>query len=287
LFVKFAFAFSLLALLISRATAAVLLNEPFAYTNGPLTLVSSGAWDQHSGSTPEQVDVAAGKVNLTSGETEDVNRLLSGQPYSSGGSTNLFYARFTLRVTGLPTAGGAWFVGFKNSSTTIRARVFTLTSGAPSGKFRLGLSTANNDDATVTNVTDLTLNTAYNVVLKLANTNSKATLWINPASEADPFITTTESSSTFTVVSFALRQDGNIGSLALDDLVVATTFNEVLSGSPAGAPFITSLRGIRKARASMKARRSHFPRRPMAQRWLTNGFLMARQFPRPRTLPSP
>jgi hypothetical protein len=58
------------------AHAVVLLNDALSYPNGPLVTVAAGLWFTHSGTTG-QVDVAAGRVNLTQAETEDVNRTLS------------------------------------------------------------------------------------------------------------------------------------------------------------------------------------------------------------------
>lgn len=238
------FIISLCCLLyLSRAHAAVLLRETFSYPNGPLTSVSGGAWVQHSGSTPEQVNVTGGAAQLTSSETEDVNRALVGQPYPraypTNGANKVFYARLTARFTALPTAGGAWFASFKDTSSGgFRARIFALTSGAAAGQFRLGLSTSNNSIAAVTNSNDLALNTSFTVVLRLVNTNSVATLWLNPASESDPSITTAEPETPFTVAGFAFRQNTGIGTLTIDDLVIAPTFAEATAASSLAVPFI-------------------------------------------------
>ena len=229
----------LCTLVSTRAHAAVLLRETFSYSNGPLTTVSGGAWAQHSGSTPEQVNVTGGTAQLTSGETEDVNRPLFGQPYPTNGAIKVFYARFTARFTALPSAGGAWFASFTDASASgFRARVFALTSGAAAGQFRLGLSTSNNSVAAVTNSTDLALNTSFTVVLRLTNTNSVATLWLNPASESDPSITTAEPETPFTVAGFAFRQHLGMGTLTMDDLVIAPTFAEAAAASSLTVPFL-------------------------------------------------
>jgi endonuclease/exonuclease/phosphatase family metal-dependent hydrolase len=223
----------------SHAFPALLLRETFDYTNGPLTVVSGGAWSQHSGNTANQVNVASGEAQLTSGESEDVNRAFLGQPFPTNGATRVFYARFTARFTSLPSAGGAWFAAFKDGSDTgFRARIFALTSGAINGQFRLGLSATTNSAATVTNTTDLALNTPFTVVLRLANTNSAATLWLNPASEGDPSIATTEAASPFTVAAFAFRQNTGMGTLTIDDLVVAPTFAEATAAASLVTPFL-------------------------------------------------
>ncbi len=257
-------------LTVSPAFAVVLLNEPFSYTNGPITNVSGGFWSTHSG-VGGQIEVTNGEVTLTSAETEDVNAPLAGQPYSSGGATNIFYARFTARLTTLPTPSGSWFACFKDGGSGFRCRVFVLTSGAAAGKFRVGLSTLDNSTATETNQTDLATNTPFTIVLRLANTNSSSRLWLNPSSESDPALTTTEANSTITVAGFALRQNNGMGSLTLDDLVVGTSFADVLSGNV--APFITigpfSQMIARGSNVTLIAAATGTP--PLRYQWLFNG----------------
>lgn len=254
--------------------AAVLLRESFDYTNGPLTSASSGAWISYSGSSSNPVDVVDQHVNLTFTETEDVHRPITGQPYPAAGLTNHFYARFTVRFAALPGSGGAWFAAFKDGTTTgFRSRAFALAGGASSGKFRLGLSTANNSSATITNATDLAVNSTYNVVLRLANTNSEARLWVNPTNEGEFSIATSEAAATFNVVSLALRQNTGMGALAFDDLVVATTFEEVMTAAVAGAPLITRHPESTTALAGTTVQlfASAVGQPPLALQWLANG----------------
>ena len=102
---------------VTGAGSAVLLNDSFTYSDGPLVSVSGGAWSHHSGSVTGQVVVALGRVLLNESDAEDVNALLVGQPYPSSGPTNVFYAGFTVKFTVLPGGGGAYFAHFKNSSS--------------------------------------------------------------------------------------------------------------------------------------------------------------------------
>jgi endonuclease/exonuclease/phosphatase family metal-dependent hydrolase len=216
------------------ADAAILLNDSFDYPDGSLVTVSSNVWVHHSppGSGTGEVTVASGRVLLNAANNEDVNALLAGQPYLSSGTTNVFYASFTVKFTSLPGGGGTYFAHFKNSSTTgFRARIWALTGGAAPGRFRLGISST---DAVIsaTNATDLSLNTDYTVVTRLVNSNSISTLWINPGSESDPGTSTSESASPFTVVSYAFREDDNEGALNIDHLRVGTSFADVVSSGP-------------------------------------------------------
>jgi endonuclease/exonuclease/phosphatase family metal-dependent hydrolase len=232
--------FGTAALLLSAtlAGAALLLSDSFSYPDGSLVTVSGGVWVHHSGSVTGEVAVASGRVLLSETNSEDVNALLTGQPYPSSGPTNVFYASFTVKFISLPGNGGAYFAHFKNSSTGYRTRIWALTGGAAPNKFRLGISSTSGSDISATNTTDLSPNTDYTVVTRLVNSNS-STLWINPASESDPGISTSDSPSAFTVVSYAFREADGEGTLTIDNLRVGTSFADVVTGG-AQPPAITS-----------------------------------------------
>jgi endonuclease/exonuclease/phosphatase family metal-dependent hydrolase len=220
--------------------AALLLNDTFSYPDGPLVTVSGGVWVHHSGSVNGEVTVTSGRVFLNEANTEDVNTLLAGQPYLSSGATNVFYASFTVKFTSLPSSGGAYFAHFKDSSTGFRARIWALTSGAATGKFRLGISSTSGSVISATSPVDLSLNMDYTIVTRLVNSSSISTLWISPASENDSSISTSESASTFTVVSYALRENTGEGALNMDNLRVGTSFADVYSSGSGQPPAITS-----------------------------------------------
>jgi endonuclease/exonuclease/phosphatase family metal-dependent hydrolase len=222
------------------AGAVLLLNDPFNYSNGPLVAVSSNVWVHHSGSVTGEVAVESGRVLLSETNTEDVNALLAGQPYPASGATNVFYASFTVKFTVLPGSGGAYFAHFKDASTGFRARVWALTGGAAPNKFRLGISSTSGSVISATDPTDLSLNTDYTVVTRLVNSNSISTLWINPESESDASVSTGESASTFTVVSYAFRENTGEGTLSIGNLRVGTSFADVVSGGSGQPPAITS-----------------------------------------------
>jgi endonuclease/exonuclease/phosphatase family metal-dependent hydrolase len=220
---------------VTLAGATVLFSDSFDYPDGSLITVSAGTWAHHSpaGSATGEVMVAAGRLRLAATNREDVQALLSGQPYGAAGTTNVFYAGFRVRFSSLPGPGGAYFAHFKDSSATgFRARVWALTGGAAPGKFRLGISSASSSAISATNPVDLSLDTDYLVVTRLVNSNSLGTLWINPAAESDPGISTAEGASTFTVVAFAFRESSGEGTSSIDELRVGTSFVDVATNAP-------------------------------------------------------
>lgn len=211
------------------ARAAVVLAEKFGYADGSVTNVSALQWANHSG-TGGQANVASGKLVLTEAESEDINARLDGRPYATN-SLAVLYASFVLNCTALPSGTGGYFAHFKDDTTSgFRGRVFSSTAGAAVGQFRLGVAAAAGTPS-ATLATDLSLNTDYRVVVRYAVATGVSTLWVNPSSEADPGVTSTDAAALLPVTSIAFRQSlsgGNgIGSMTVDDLMVATSFAEL------------------------------------------------------------
>ena len=223
----------------SLTRADVILSESFSYTDGSLVSVSGGTWVHHSpsGSSTGEVQVVSGRAFLSQTNGEDVNAQLSGAPYFATNDI-VFYASFIVNFRSLPTGNnGSYFGHFKDNGTGFRDKIFVATNGAASGTFRLGLANADNSVASGLLATNLSLNTDYVVVTRYVLSNATSTLWLNPGSETDPSITATDATTTITVSAFALREATGMGSLFLDNLVVSTSFSDVISNLP---PTITS-----------------------------------------------
>jgi hypothetical protein len=208
------------------ARAAIVLSDTFTYPDGALTNASPGKW-RHTSGGMDEVNVTNATVELTRSETEDVEASL-GVSYSASSGTTL-YARFSLHVLAPPAgANGNYFAHFAGSST--RARVFVVTNGAAAGHFRLGIANGSTTASAIWPV-DLNTNQTYSVVTRLVVSNAQATLWINPASGSDTSIAAADVVSPSSANAFAWRQDTGMGILAVDDLVVATGFDEATSGN--------------------------------------------------------
>ena len=214
---------------ISGARAVVLLSDSFTYPDGALVTVSTN-WVHHSGSITGEVKVVAGRVFLSQTNSEDVNASLAGGPYSSGTNV-LLYASFTANFASLPTGAGTYFAHFMASASTFRGKIFATTNGAAPGAFRIGLANVENSP-NVTLTVDIFPGTNFVLVTRYAPSNAISTLWLNPAAETDPGVTAADTVTTASINAYGLRESfsspNGMGSLYLDNLVVGTSFNDVL-----------------------------------------------------------
>ena len=263
---------SLAMLLVSTGFGAgAMLDEPFGYADGPLAAVSGDLWQTHSG-TADQLQVVSGEAALDQNQTEDLNTLLPGQPYLASAGVVL-YAGFTVRFTQLPSSSGAYFAHLKGSgSTTFRAKIFALTSGAGENQFRVGIANvANAPDAIA--ATNLNLNKNYSIVIRYDVGNATASLWVNSDSEGSPSVTATDVATPADIVSFALRENSGEGVLFLDNLKVGTSFAEVYTSPPLVPPTIMqspqNAAAVKGGSASFTVRASGSD--PLEYQWKFNG----------------
>src|SRR5262245_23880472 len=94
----------------ASAPAALLLDEPFSYADGSVITNSSFLWNTHSGTTG-QTRVVSGQVNLSQGQSEDINALIPGQPYTNG----FLYVSAVVSFSTLPLGSGGYFLHLKDS----------------------------------------------------------------------------------------------------------------------------------------------------------------------------
>ena len=219
-----------------NASATVLFSDDFNYLDGSLSgpsSVSGGTWFTHSATASQtgQVDVASSRVNLTATEGEDVSATLFGAPYSSG----TLYFSMLVNFSALPAGAGGYFANFGDVATGFRARLFATTVGAASGSYRLAI---NNGSTAISATfgTDLSLGSEYQAVVRYDLTAVSTTLWVNPLAELDPSVAASDVVTGIAVSRIALRQStatGNgMGVLTVDNVRVATTFNEVITAVP-------------------------------------------------------
>ncbi|MEO5804790.1 MAG: immunoglobulin domain-containing protein [Verrucomicrobiota bacterium] len=173
---------------------------------------------------------------MTSARTEDINAQLLGAPYPTNSATFL-YASFTVHFTALPTSGGSYFAHF--NSTSFRGVIWAKTSGAPNGFFRLGIG--NTTAALSVQLTNnLVTNQAYFVVARYGLANGLSTIWLNPIAETNFSVTSFDSPSPTPISAFSFRQSTGIGTMLIDDLIIGTSFADVVSTNSVFPPFITT-----------------------------------------------
>lgn len=228
---------------VSLTHAAVIINEPFSYPDGVLTNVSAGTslvWTNHSGANNGSVMVAGGAIQLVTTAAEDVMRSL-GVAYSN----QTIFASFKVNFAALPTAT-TYFAHFAKDSSTFKSRIWSTTTGAAAGKFRLAITSSVSTAGAWTNVPmDLDLNTDYKVVMRFIG-GTNATLWINPTSESSVVAradgTDANTLGTWTALFFAFRQSSGMGTMTIDDLLIGDQFSDVQTVG--GPPSISGLMDV-------------------------------------------
>ncbi len=231
---------SLIALVAAALTGltahgTVILQDDFSYSDGYLPDVSGGKWSRHSGTANDML-VQGGELRVTGSASDDCNAALAGGPYGGTSTQAALYAKFTIRVTALPTSSGSYFAHFKDNTTSgFRARVFDHTTGAASGYFRLGIANGASS-VSVTYPQDLALNTTYTVVARYVPRTGVSTLWVDPVNETSASVTAVDTASPLGIVQYAFRQANYIGTVMVDDLVVGATFADVVPSSAGSNP---------------------------------------------------
>jgi hypothetical protein len=225
------------------ARANVVLSDSFNYPDGFLVGAPGSPWQNHSGTTP--VTVTNGAMRVSFSGSEDVNALLSGQPYTTTGSDSL-YSSFKVRFTALPTLAGSYFAHFKDASASgFGGRIWASISNAVTGQFRVGIGNGTLAHAGSGQVAmDLYLETNYLVVTRFVPATGLATIWINPTAESDPGVTATDEGTAtrpnpLDVAAYAFRQGSGYGTVWVDDLRVGTAFSDV--AGPNSPPSISGI----------------------------------------------
>lgn len=223
----------LLCVLSGNSWGEVVFSDSFTYPDGNLVGAGGSPWNAHSGAGNGPVPVVSGQIEVSRSRNEDVSRTLPGEPYSPGGAVAALYAGFTVRFSALPSTNGSYFAHL--NTTGARCLVWAAGTNSVLGGFRLGVGNRTTDASATTGqlATDLSLNTDYLVVLRYELATGLSTLWLNPADESDPGVTATDSVGTSlpNISAFSFRQNTGIGIMLIDNLIIGTSFADVIGGN--------------------------------------------------------
>ena len=216
---------ALVAASLGGLQATVLLQDNFP-TDGPLvgtTPSVGGIWQTLSG-TADTLVVSGNKLQIQDTNTEDAK-----SDFPTLQTVDLFVG-FTLNMSAanLPSTTVEYFSSFR-STTGYDGRILAVRpAGTAAGKFRLGIS--NTAEASVNWASDLDPGVDYRVVVKFTQNGSNdfVTLWVGPSSEASSSVSTAAAGINTGLSGFAFRQAAAIGAMAVDNLVVGTTFAEAV-----------------------------------------------------------
>lgn len=225
--------------------ASILLSDGFSYSGANLVGASGSPWVNHSGTTP--ITLVNGKARLTAGNSEDANSALSGAPYDTVNNPTVGYLYSSMSVTlsNSPGTDGTYISHFKDGTTSgFRCRVYVLTNGAAPGYYRFGIASTNSASTTpgfTPWATDSQLGVSYTVVTRYNITNGESVMWIDPVDEDSTSITNVPPNpdSVLPMAAYALRQASGCGTAYLDNLKVATKFNEIAGANT--APLVSSI----------------------------------------------
>jgi hypothetical protein len=208
----------------------VVFSEPFNYPDGSLYGASGSPWSHASptGSGFGELQVTNGQAQLSRSQAEDVAASLTGGPFASSSGVVL-YTGFQVSFTELPSNLGNYFLHLKDTDTgsTFRAKVFANTANAATGLFRLGVSCAANSPSPQF-PRDLMLNQPYIVVTRYNSGTGDTRFWINPTSTNSPSVDATDLLQTATLGWIGLREDTGIGTNYIDNIVISTSFADVV-----------------------------------------------------------
>jgi hypothetical protein len=275
--------------------AYILFEDNFNYTNGPIDVVSGsspitaggGVWVSGPGSlygvSNDIVASGANTVIIEGTANADLPRtyFTNGIPgifmtnvplftnsvyyFVSNAPVAALYASFSLTVpsssfgSGTNIAGSTYIAYFTTTNFIFAPRIYITTNTAASGLYRVGINNNGNPiPNSLTNIIaeDLTPDLTYTIVVRVALSTGRSTMWINPTVETGgvstnsmgtdglngggpanlPGIVVSDVTGTNTTVNnaicgFGLRNSVGGGPLFIGNLLIGTAFEDVVPSS--------------------------------------------------------
>jgi hypothetical protein len=208
--------------------AAVIGFDNFDYADGSLT--DNPDWTDHSGLSGDLL-VSGGQAVVQHGSpSEDANR-----SFTSVAGDVYYGIDFSVDDLGASYTGtdNEYFAHFKDNGFNFVARLDVVEAQA-GGDFTVGIAS---DESTADSIwfTDLTFGTTYRAVVRYDQVGNQAQLWIDPTVMGDFNILGEDRPDPGdTVTQFSLRQSDSSENetVRVDNLVLGTTFNDVVVAIP-------------------------------------------------------
>lgn len=212
------------------AVATLIAFDNFDYNDG--SLVPNGGWANHSG--------VSGDLLISDGQAIVQHGAPSEDAHISFDTTaGLIYYGLDFLVAasvGISGTDNEYFAHFKDNGFNFAARL-DIVAATGGGDFKVGIAT---DDSTadMTWGTDFSFDTIYRAVVEYDQNTNIASLWIDATTITDTFIMGDDQADPGdTITQFALRQSDSSHneSIRVDNLVIGTTFGDVVN------PYVTSI----------------------------------------------
>ena len=256
-------------LLAVSAHAFVVFQDSFNYANGGILTVAAPTWVPGYGNANSgQIVINNNQIVIPGTGTADQPRVYftngpaflnllnytnAGVIYISNATAAYFpsnapaaalYASFSATIppsTGLGSS--TYFAFFTDTNYDYRCRVI-LTNILATGNFRIGVANASSSTTNYVQ-TDLVPGNTYTVVMRYLLNSGLSTVWINPSTEntTDPTVVVTAGGSTnigggtaSSTCGFGLRNASGLQNLNLGNLIIGTTFADVVPASAGSNP---------------------------------------------------
>jgi hypothetical protein len=253
------------------AQAFVVFQDNFSYPNGPILTSAAPTWIPGYGNANSgQIQISGNQVVIPGTGTSDQPRLYftnglayaSLANYTNGGTIYIsnataaffpsnspiaaIYASFSATIPGSTGLGSStYFAFFCDTNYDYRCRLFIVTNGAAPGNYRIGVA---NVSSSTTNIvqTDLVPGNTYTVAMRYILNSGISTVWVNPGTEntGDPTVSATGTgivnigggSPGSSTCGFGLRNAAGLPNLTLGNLIIGTTFGDVIPASAGSNP---------------------------------------------------
>jgi len=229
---------SFFAALSARAT--VLFHDTLNYPNG--LIETDGLWYAYTPAAPHQDAFVANHLLILNQTNYDGVAAPTNNPaFTNTPGNTLIYASFTINVSTLPTIKGGYFANFKDTTNDYVGHVFIATTNTVvPGTYQLGIDNfATASSAASFFPLDLATGITYQVVINYDDepSGNGGFLWVNPATINDYNVYGTDTTTNLlqqniVISQIAFSQYTDQGVAAIGNVMVGTTFGDVLTNTP-------------------------------------------------------